>query len=531
MSATTATSPASATRPSLAALADATPADRNRVVDLLRGTAILVVCLGHWLMAALHVDASGELRRGDLLGSATWLHPLTWVLQVMPVFFLVGGYANAISWRGARSRGTSYAGWLRARLRRLVLPLVPLMLFWAVVAPLAAALGIDGATLRIASMASLVPTWFLAVYVLVVALAPASLALWERLGWTSVVLGVALAAMVDLVSIGQDLLLVGFLNYLLVWGTVHQLGYAWRDGALPGLPRRLLLAAVGLVGLLLLVGLGPYGVSMVGVGGHGVDNSYPARVTLLFLGLFQAGLVMALEEPLRRLAERRRVWRATVVVSARIMTTYLWHLTALTFVVAVAVLTGGVGLGLEPDTGAWWATRPLWFALLAAVTAALVALLGRFEQPRPDPRPAPPVVRPVLATVAVCASLAVMADLGIATRGGEVSWWLPWVPVLAVVLGVSREFGALRSRRPTRLRPRERGGPDAARRPVPPGRALVQRRHRGASTGRHDPVRQRGRGRAARGGRGRHRGAAARRVPRCDRPRAVRGLPGRRRAG
>ncbi|MDF9715841.1 acyltransferase [Nocardioides sp. ChNu-153] len=431
--------PSSRPSPSVADLVAATPADRNRVVDLLRGAAILVVCLGHWLMAGVHVDGDGELRRTGLLGIATWTHPLTWVLQVMPVFFLVGGYANAISWRGARARGTTYGGWLRARLRRLTVPLLPLMLFWAVVAPLASALGVSGGTLRIASMASLVPTWFLAVYLLVVALTPLTLALWERCGWWSVLGGAAVAGLVDLVSVGGDLLAVGFVNYLFVWGTVHQLGYAWRDGALPGPAQRLGIAAVGLVGLLLLVGPGPYGVSMVGVGGHGVDNSYPARVTLLFLGLLQAGLVTALEPALARFAARPRVWAATVLVNARIMTIYLWHLTALGIVVGVSLAVGGLGLHLDPGSGAWWATRPLWFAVLAATTAALVALLGRLEQPAPDPRPAPPAVLPVAALLATCAGLAVMADLGIAAVDGTVNAWLPWVPlVAAVVLGTVR---------------------------------------------------------------------------------------------
>ena len=131
-------------RPSrVALLAESTPDSRNRVVDLLRAAAILVVVLGHWTVAAVYVDDAGELRRGDLLELATWTHPLTWVVQVMPVFFLVGGYANALSWRSARTRGTTYGGWLRARLRRLTIPVLPLMLFWAVVAPVAHALGAE----------------------------------------------------------------------------------------------------------------------------------------------------------------------------------------------------------------------------------------------------------------------------------------------------------------------------------------------------------------------------------------------------
>ena len=41
-------------------MADATPADRNRAVDALRAASILVVVLGHWLMAAVTVEG-GEL--------------------------------------------------------------------------------------------------------------------------------------------------------------------------------------------------------------------------------------------------------------------------------------------------------------------------------------------------------------------------------------------------------------------------------------------------------------------------------------
>ena len=75
--------------------------------------------------------------------------------------------------------------------------------------------------------------------VLVVAVAPVTLALWERYGWWSFVGGMAVAAVVDLVSISTGSILVGFLNYLFVWASVHQLGYAWRDGALDGARRRL----------------------------------------------------------------------------------------------------------------------------------------------------------------------------------------------------------------------------------------------------------------------------------------------------
>ena len=223
--------------------------------------------------------------------------------------------------------------------------------------------------------------------------------------------------------------LLGFLNYLVVWGAVHQLGYAWLDGSLAGTGRRLALAAVGLVGLLALVRFGPYGVSMVGVGGHGVNNAYPTRVTLGFLGLLQAGLVLALEPALARLTARRRVWTATILVNSRIMTIYLWHLTALGIVVAVSLALDGAGLRLDPLTPTWWLTRPVWFAVLALVTGVFVVLLGRFEQVGPDDRPSPRAIWPLLSMAATCAALGVLADLGIAADDGTVRWYVALVPV------------------------------------------------------------------------------------------------------
>lgn len=417
------------------ALAAATPADRNRVVDFLRAAAIVTVVLGHWLMAAVMVQ-DGTLVPDAVLNIAPWSHPLTWVFQVMPLFFIVGGYANGLSWRSARRRGDSYAIWLRSRLQRLAAPVLPLLLVWLAIASIAYAAGVPGATLRTASQVALVPTWFLAAYIVVVAVAPLLLSVWERFGWWSVGAGLALGGPIDWWSIAGDTLWIGFANYLVVWATVHQLGFAWLDGSLAGHRRRLPLAGVGLVGLVTLVWAGPYPISMIGVDGAVLNNSYPTRVTLAFLGMFQAGVVLLAERRLAVLLERPRVWAVAVVVNLRIMSLYLWHLTAMVLVIGMSLLAGGFGLRAVPLSGSWWVTRPVWFAVLAAVTSGLVLLFGRFEKPIRDRRPAPATWRPALATAVVCGGLGVMAGSGIVSREG-VHWVWPLLPVIAVVgLGV-----------------------------------------------------------------------------------------------
>ena len=426
------------TRLSRAARVDAaTPASRNRVVDFLRAAAITVVVLGHWTIIA--VDADGGIQPHGVLDGARWTHPLTWLFQVMPIFFLVGGYSNALSWRSARRKDLSYGQWLRTRLRRLGIPLIPLLLAWLVIGVVAVVAGAPHVTVQLASQMALIPTWFLAAYLMVILVAPPCLVLWERFGWFSILGGVALAGAVDALSLVTDQPLLGYPNYLLVWAAFHQVGYAWLDGRLSGAGRRLLLAAIGLVGLLLLVLVGPYPVSMITSAADDISNSSPTRITMAFLGMLQAGLVLSLERPLTALLRRPGLWFLTVLVNQRIMTWFLWHLTVMVGLAHLLLALDARAVLPEPLTGLWWATRPVWALVLLALTGLVVLVMGRFEDPRADDRPAPAAWKPVLAAVTVVAGLAVMASVGVVGESG-VTWWWPLLPVVGMWM-----FGVIRT--------------------------------------------------------------------------------------
>ena len=78
--------------------------------------------MGHWLIAAPHFH-DGEIRLDHMLGISPWTQWLTWGFQVMPVFFIVGGYSNAASWSAALRSGQTFRVWFSSRLRRLLGPL------------------------------------------------------------------------------------------------------------------------------------------------------------------------------------------------------------------------------------------------------------------------------------------------------------------------------------------------------------------------------------------------------------------------
>ncbi len=414
-------------------LARRAPSTRNRYVDLLRAASIVVVVLGHWLLFAPQMLPEGPVF-SNLLSATTWTHYLTWILQVMPIFFMVGGYANAAGWRSARRRGDPYGVWLRARLRRLLIPVLPLLAVWAVAAFVLLRSGIDPDTIRIASQAALVPVWFLATYVAVVALTPVTLRAWERHGWTAIVVTGALAGLIDLLSLGVGLDAAAYVNYVFVWCTVHSLGYAWADARIGGVTQRLAASVSGLAATAALVAFGPYPVAMVGLDTAGVTNSQPPKVTLVTLAVFQAGLLLAVEGPARRWLERQRVWGAVALVSSRIMTVYLWHMTAMVSLVGILLLLDGIGLSPAVDSGLWWLTRPVWLTALAGATVPFIMAFGRFERPGADHRPAPPTWRPVLAVVATCIGLGLLAALGASDAEGLNGLALS-LPFVAVTVG------------------------------------------------------------------------------------------------
>src|SRR5262245_15871591 len=180
-----------------AELADRTPSSRNRYVDFLRAMSMLVVTVGHWLAAAPYIDATDTFITAHILTVAPWTAWLTWVLQVMPIFFMVGGYANGISWRAARRDGKSYAAWLEGRLRRLLWPLLPLLVAWVMIVAVEYARGVRPELIRYGSQVAFIPIWFLAVYIAIVLLVPALESLWSRFGMRAFWALTAAAAVVD----------------------------------------------------------------------------------------------------------------------------------------------------------------------------------------------------------------------------------------------------------------------------------------------------------------------------------------------
>lgn len=374
----------------LAALAAATPASRDRYVDFLRAASILSVVVGHWTQAIITV-VDGRIVLHGAVGVTPGLWLATWVLQVMPVFFFVGGFSNHVGLRGVMAGERTAGEFVVARLRRLG---IPALIFAAVWIAIQAALHVAGAggtgVLRGFRWANIPfgPLWFLAVYLVVTLAAPLTVRVHHR---HRLLLPIALAVtviVVDLLAFGSGVAGIRWVNVAAIWFLVHQAGYFYADGSLLAVrPSRLALVTLGGLGaMVVLTSIGVYPRSMVGTDAvhfmlkpiERVSNMHPPTVVILAHSVWLVGLALLLRQPLSRWLQRPRAWMATIAVNASIMTIYLWHMTAYALVI---VLAWPLGLGHEPEsTARWWAERPFWLLAPALVLTTMVAVFGRFER-------------------------------------------------------------------------------------------------------------------------------------------------------
>jgi peptidoglycan/LPS O-acetylase OafA/YrhL len=399
-------------------LAARTPSTRDRYVDFLRAASILAVVFGHWMIMIIWWQG-GLIRNTSAIGVTKGLWLATWIFQVMPVFFFVGGFSNLVALDAFRRRGESTWAFVRSRLQRLLAPSLVFLGLWTAVqvvlhlADIGTSTGMDlwgdtkmlrgvrppGATIPFG------PLWFLAVYLVVVAISPWTIALHRRFGlWVPVVMVAG--------TIAVDVLAFGFGHDDLRWANVafvlllpHQLGHVYGDGRMLEWPRRVfwIMAGAGLAGLLVLTNpplfeliggqkrfewfptIGYYPKSLLGTDVEPISNAYPPTIPFMAMAFWSIGVVMLLRPRLSRWLDRPPPWKATIVVNGVIMTLFLWHMTA--YLLAILLLWP-LGFGHQHEGNArWWLERPLWIAIPAVILVVVIRLVGRYERPKSRPQP------------------------------------------------------------------------------------------------------------------------------------------------
>ncbi|WP_396902303.1 acyltransferase [Mycolicibacterium sp.] len=373
---TAAKKPAKGLFPSPAEVEAQTPAGRDRAIDVIRIVSLVGVVFGHTIMATSTIRDDVFIW-SNLLTASTVFQALTWVFQIMPLFFFAGVAASVQSWQP----GSSWGGWLLRRCTRLYRPVFYYLAFWTVALAVLRFVLPEHVYEPIAGI-SIQLLWFLGAYVLVLAAVP----LLSRITTTGQMAGAiigtyAFIAAVDFVRITVDgYATLGYLNTV-VWLIPGVFGVAYRRNLLSSAAA--LKIGVGMLGVnMAWTYFGPYELSLVGIETQHLKNMTPPSLLLAGHAIMMCAFAIAAAPAINRWAQRPRVWWLTAIGNSGAMTLYLWHMPLL---LGVHLVFDYLGLDrYDPSTPGFLVLSVLQLALMAGLVAlAFVALRPLENNPLP----------------------------------------------------------------------------------------------------------------------------------------------------
>jgi hypothetical protein len=297
-----------------------TPPDRDRAIDVIRIAALVAVVAGHTIMATSMIDR-GVFHWSNLLTTSLVFQALTWVFQIMPLFFFAGVAASVNSYRG----GASWGGWLLKRCTRLYRPVFYYLAFWGIalfgckhVLPRHVYEPVAGISIQL--------LWFLGAYVLVLAAVPVLTHITSpRRLVAAVATTYTVVAVVDYLRVTDPgWTALAYANFA-GWLIPGMFGVAYRRGLLGS--RAALGLGLAMLGVnVALYAFGPYQLSLVGIDAEGLRNMTPPSLLLAGHAIMLCAFVIAAAPAIDRWARRPRVWRLAVIGNTGAMTLYLWHM-------------------------------------------------------------------------------------------------------------------------------------------------------------------------------------------------------------
>ena len=416
-----------------------TPPDRDRAIDVIRITALVGVVVGHTVMATSTIR-DDVFYWSNLLTASPVFQALTWVFQIMPLFFFAGVAASVQSW----TPGSSWGNWLMRRCTRLYRPVFYYLAFWAVTLIVLHQLLPVHVYEPIAGISTQL-LWFLGAYVLVLAVVPL-LAHITTTGRFVVAVAAAytVVALVDVVRINTGVpSLFGYLN-LAMWLIPGMFGVAYRRDLLTARPA-LLVGTVMAALNVALVAFGPYELSLVGIDTQQLKNMSPPSLLLAGHAIMMCALAIAAAPAITRWAQRPRVWWLAAIGNSGAMTLYLWHIPLL---LGMHLAFDYLGYPrFDPHASDFVALSVLQLAVMTAAVAAAFVALRPLEN---DPLPlwdggfvAGPGPRSAAVGMLLCvAGAATLASVG----WGLKDFGLYCVATLVVALAAARSLAGERPR-------------------------------------------------------------------------------------
>jgi surface polysaccharide O-acyltransferase-like enzyme len=370
--------------------AEKTPPTRDRVIDFARAISLLMVVMGHAVMGVV-AWKSGQPRIGNFLATYTWTQGLTWLFQIVPLFFFAGGAANALSWQKHLALGGTFAQWMWARIERLLRPLWIYLIVMGVIASVVSKVFSTAVSAPLLFIVTQL-LWFLGSYVLVTGLTPLLRPSSKGQSQLVLILLILIAGLVDFLRFyAQWPKVIGLINFLIVWSIPAYLGAMRSLGILKKFSR-IFITGVVLFNLAInsaLIYFGEWPLSLVGMPHEPVTNMAPPSVVLAFHSITLVALISLSDSWLHRRLQSAWLWQKVCAINLSAMTLYLWHLPVLA---ALFALSHAIGLDRPtrldslgdpvPDGWQYVAGSALFWTIFGLGVWAIVRLLWPIEHAR-----------------------------------------------------------------------------------------------------------------------------------------------------
>lgn len=347
--------------------------NRDLSIDFIRVFAILLVVVLHTLMVGLTVTSDG-LKQENPLEEASWFPIASWFGQIMPLFFMAGGFASWVGYQSLLRKGGAPKDYVRSRAIRLLYPVAIFYgIFFTAISLAVVVFHVDAGLMNMFLSGIGMPLWFVVAYLICQFSVPLLAKLHSAHPYITIASLIFGAVLVDVVKTmtGQDW--VGWFNLLFVWTAVQQLGFF-----VSAPPARLKtsrwFAAVGVV-----VGFGlTWLTTLVGYNPNMLANLNPPALPLIFIGIAQTCLFLLIRGLIRKLMTVTPVRNFTLLVGTRAMTIYLWHLPVIVALSSL-VLVFPDFIPNPSEGSIWWIYRAVILIPVVAIVFLITLVLAKYE--------------------------------------------------------------------------------------------------------------------------------------------------------
>ncbi len=94
------------------------PEGRDLTLDLARVTCVVLVVFVHVLFTGVGVAEDGSLLIERTVEKQPWFNAASWILNIMPLFFVVGRYAARAGWRSTLANSAAAIAVVSSRTRQ-----------------------------------------------------------------------------------------------------------------------------------------------------------------------------------------------------------------------------------------------------------------------------------------------------------------------------------------------------------------------------------------------------------------------------